>query len=81
MGQVFETDLRWPIASQLCFGVPVHQWISVFAAIKADIENAKAMCGGDGMGCKGFRGHNADCPRCPMETLATIRESLDGALQ
>jgi len=62
----------------------VRKWIDILAAIKADIADAKATCGRDGLGCTAFRGYYGDnherryrkCGQCPMEALAAIREAL-----
>ena len=52
-------------------------------AIQLDIEDAKATCGGDGLGCEAFRPYfdNPErryrkCGQCPMEALSNIREAM-----
>lgn len=67
-----------------CFGIPVRQWIEILAAIRRDISVARMNCGGDGYGCKEFRGRYGDdhesryavCGQCPMRALVNLREAL-----
>ncbi len=58
------------------FGIPISQWALILDAIHLDIANAKKVCGGDGLGCKGYRGFTSECRRCPMEATASIREAM-----
>ncbi len=77
-------DLHRPFIDRNCFGIPVRKWIDILAAIKADIANAKATCGSDGLGCAGFRGYYGDnherryrkCGQCPMEALSNVRGAI-----
>ncbi len=53
-------------------------------AVFADLENAKAVCGGDGKGCKAFRDYYENeerryrkCGQCPMDALSEIRSVID----
>jgi hypothetical protein len=50
-------------------------------AIRLDIEDAKATCGGDGLGCTAFRPYYnnperrySKCGQCPMGVLSNVRE-------
>ena len=67
-----------------CYGIPVRKWLEIFTAMQADISDAEIVCGGDGLGCKAFRGYYGDgherrylkCGQCPMEALSNTREVL-----
>ncbi len=57
-------------------------------AVFADLENAKAMCGGDGKGCEAFRAYyDSDerryqkCGQCFMEALSNTRGVIDGEVR
>ncbi len=79
-------DLRTPFIDRNCFGIPVRKWIDILAAVKGDIEDAKKVCGGDGLGCKtcrGFYGNKHEhryrkCGQCPMAALSGIRDVMEG---
>lgn len=57
--------------------------LAVVEAANGDIENARATCGGDGLGCPAFRSYYKTpeqrwrkCGQCPMDALAGTIEAL-----
>ncbi len=54
------------------------------SAMREDLEDAKAACGGDGLGCKTFRPYSSSaerryrlCGQCPMDALSNVRRALE----
>ncbi len=59
---------------------------ALLAAVKEDIADAKAVCGGDGKGCEAFRDYYDNderryrkCGQCPMEALSATRAVMKEA--
>ncbi len=83
-----ESDLYKPFIERQCFGIPVRQWIDILAAVRRDISTARMNCGGDGYGCKEFRGRYGNdhekryavCGKCPMRAVVNVRGAIDGSV-
>ncbi len=76
------SNLAWSNCHHDC-GVLLAEIERLHDAIRLDIQDAKATCGGDGLGCKAFRPYFDDverryrkCGQCPMEALSNVREVM-----
>ncbi len=68
-------DLLKPIisAQRTSYGRLIDRLI---VAVFADLESAKAVCGGDGKGCQ-FFDEPERCKGCPVDALSEIRSVLE----
>ena len=77
-------DLQWDLRELYTASVEAENQ-RLREAIEGDIADAKAACGGDGLGCKDFRPYYGDdaerryrkCGQCPMEALSNCRAALN----
>lgn len=80
-------ELRAVIAQQEdTIAVVLDRIAALEAAVREDVEDAKAVCGGDGEGCESYRPYfdsaerrHRKCGQCPMDATSASRRALEGS--